>query len=178
LRDAFVQLTCSGFIFLCGLPPDFSYIFKHALIQYAAYARLLRSQRQQLHSRVAQVLKARFPHRAAAEPELLAHHHTEAGEIEQAIDYWLVAGRKALARSAMAEAVVQRTKGLELLEGLPGGPERQRREVGLQLALGQALIAAKGYAARRRDALRPGARAYELGDVSQLFQSSTGDPVP
>ena len=122
MRDALDQLTGAGLIFRRGLPPDASYLFKHALIQDAAYARLLRSQRQQLHSRVAQVLKARFPHRAAAEPELLAHHHTEAGEIEQAIDYWLVAGRKALARSAMAEAVGQLTKGLELLEGLPGGP--------------------------------------------------------
>ena len=179
LRDALDQLTGAGLIFRRGLPPDASYMFKHALIQDAAYARLLRSQRQQLHSRVAQVLKARFPHRAAAEPELLAHHHTEAGEIEQAIDYWLVAGRKALARSAMAEAVGQLTKGLELLEGLPGGPERQRREVGLQLALGQALIAAKGYAAAETGRAYARARelCYELGDVSQLFPVLYGRSV-
>jgi predicted ATPase len=129
LQEALAQLASAELIFRRGRPPDATYTFKHALVQDAAYARLLMSRRQQLHSRIAQVLKERFPDRVAAEPELLAHHHTEAGEIEPAIENWLAAGQRAIERSANAEAVAHLRRGLELVEGLPDATERARREL-------------------------------------------------
>jgi len=171
LSDALDQLTNAELIFPRGHPPYASYSFKHALIQDAAYATLVKTTRYQLHSRIAQVLKERFPDRAAAEPELLAYHHTAAGEIGQATHYWLLAGQRAIARSAMAEAVAQLTEGLELLGALPDNPERQRRELELQLALGQASVAAKGFAAPETGRAYARARelCYRLGDIKQLF---------
>ena len=98
-----------------GLPPQATYLFKHALIQDAAYQSLLRSTRQQHHQRIAQVLEAEFPETVTAQPELLAQHYTEAGLTEQAIPYWVAAGRRALQRHANREAASHATRGLELL---------------------------------------------------------------
>ena len=122
------------------------------------------------------MLEERFPETADAEPELLARHCAEAGLAERAVDYWQRAGQRALARSAMAEAVAHLTTGLEVLAGLPGGPERQRRELGLQLALGQASIAAKGFAAPETGRAYARARELcrELGDVPELFPALYG----
>ena len=145
----------------------------------AAHESLLKAQRQQLHARIVRVLEERFPETVDAEPELLARHCTEAGLAEQAVDYWQRAGQQALARSAMAEAVAQLTTGLEVLAGLPDGPERQRRELGLQLALGQASIAAKGFAAPETGRAYARARELcrELGDVPELFPALYGRSV-
>lgn len=171
LREALAQLVSAELIFRRGRPPDATYTFKHALVQDAAYAMLLKSRRQQLHARIAQVLTARFPDRVAAEPELLAHHHTEAGETELAVDNWLAAGQRAAERSANAEAVAHLRRGLELLKGLPDTVEHQRRELALQIALGTPLMATKGYGAPEADAAY--ARARELcdrvGDAAQLL---------
>ena len=111
------------------------------MVRDAAHESLLKAQRQRLHTRIVRVLEERFPTTVDAEPELLARHCAEAGLGERGVDYWQCAGQRALARSAMAEAVVQLTKGLRTLEGLPSGPARQRRELDLQVALGSALIA-------------------------------------
>jgi predicted ATPase len=119
----------------------------HALVQDAAYGTLLRGKRQELHGRVAHVLEEQWPETAEQQPELLEHHCAQAGLVEQAIAYYARAGQRAVARSAMAEAIAQLTKGLELLTGLPDSASRQRQELELRIALGRALIVAQGYAA-------------------------------
>jgi len=144
LHIALDQLVSSELVFRRGAPPEATYSFKHALVQDAAYGTLLKSRRQQLHARIAKVLEDQFPETADAQPELLAHHCTQAGLIQTAVQYWHNAGQQAIARSAMAEAIAQSTKGIALLERLPDGAERRRQELGLQLALGGALIAGRG----------------------------------
>src|SRR5262249_11796750 len=111
------------------LPPQAVYFFKHALVQDTAYQSLLKSRRQQLHQQLAQVLEKRFTEIKDTQPELLAHHYTEAGLITQALPYWQKAGQQAAARSAHAEAISHLTKGLELLKTLPDTPERTQQEL-------------------------------------------------
>src|SRR6185369_16248574 len=111
------QLTDSGLAFRRGIPPEAHYTFKHALVRDAAYESLLKSRRQALHARIARVLEERFPQTARAQPELVARHCTEAGLVGKAVEYWLKAGRQAVARSATAEAIAQLGRGLELLAG-------------------------------------------------------------
>src|SRR5450631_1316021 len=147
LDDALAQLVNALLIFRRGTPPDAEYTFKHALVQEAAYGTLLRSRRQQLHARIATTLEDQFPEIVVAQPALLARHCAEAGLAEKAVVYWLKAGQQAFARSATTEAAVQLWKGLDALDGLPDGPRRQQQELDLQLALGSALIAAKGHSA-------------------------------
>jgi predicted ATPase/class 3 adenylate cyclase len=147
LDDALTQLVRAELIFQRGTPPDAEYTFKHALVQDAAYSTLLRSRRQKLHGRIATTLESRFPEIVAAHPELMAQHCAEAGLSENAVGYWLKAGHQAVARSAMTEAVSQLQKGLGLLASLPDGDWRRQQELDLLLALRQALVAAKGYAA-------------------------------
>jgi predicted ATPase len=159
-----------------GVPPQAIYTFKHALIQDAAYESLLKSTRQHYHQRIAQVLESQFPETAEAQPELLAHHCTEAGLSEQAIGYWRHAGEKGMQRSAYVEAIGHLTKGLEVLKLLSDTPERSQDELHLQLALGPALRAAKGQAAPEIGQVY--ARAHTLcqqvGDVPQLFAVTRG----
>src|SRR5262249_14514460 len=118
------QLVAAEFLYQRGLPPQAIYTFKHALIQDAAYQSLLKSTRQQYHQRIVQVLETHFPEIATTQPELLAHHCTEAGLIEQAIPYWQRAGQHASRRSAYVEAIAHLTQGLALLETLPETSER------------------------------------------------------
>jgi predicted ATPase len=116
-------------------------------VQDAAYSTLLRGRRQQMHARIARTLEKSFQDIVQTHPELLAHHYTEAGNLEAAIPAWLLAGRRALERSALAEAVAQFHKGLALLCGMPGDTRRRRRqELDLRIALGRALIATQGHA--------------------------------
>ena len=147
LDAALDQLVVAGLAFRRGAPPQATFLFKHALVQDAAYGTLLRGKRQELHGRVAHVLEEQWPETAETQPELLAHHCAQAGLVEQAIAYYARAGQRAVARSAMAEAIAQLRKGLELLTSLPDGASRQRQELELQIALGRALIATQGYAA-------------------------------
>jgi predicted ATPase/class 3 adenylate cyclase len=171
LKAALDQLVASELVFRHGTPPEATYSFKHALVQDTAYGTLLKFRRQQLHARIARVLEEQFPETAETQPELLAHHCTEAGQIERAVDYWHQAGRQAIARSAMAEAVAQLSKGLQLLRGLSEGEDRDRQELQLQLALGMALNPLKGQAAPETG--QAYARARELcqrvGETVQLF---------
>jgi predicted ATPase len=141
LDDALAQLVGAELIYRRGTPPDAEYTFKHALVQDAAYDSLLRSRRQQLHAGIAATLEHRFPEIVAAQPALLAHHCTEAALTEQAVAYWLAAGRQALARSATAEAVSLLRRGLALVPALPDTERRREIELDLQIALGQALTA-------------------------------------
>ncbi len=159
LREALDRLTNAGLLFVRGTPPQSSYIFKHALVQDAAYGTLLRSRRQRLHARIAATLEDRFPEIVLAQPALLAQHCAEAGLAEKAVGYWLKAGQQALARSAMTEAVAQLRKGLDVLAGLPDGPWRQQQELDLQIALGSALTATTGWSAAEVDETLARARA-------------------
>jgi class 3 adenylate cyclase/tetratricopeptide (TPR) repeat protein len=154
LGDALGQLVHAGLVFPHGGPPEVSYAFKHALVRDAAYQSLLRSRRQQLHARIAQVLEERFPERATATPEIVAHHLSEAGLRDRAAAYWLRAGRLATGRSALAEAAAHLERGLETLASLPAAAERDRTELELQLALAHSLMPVEGWAAPKT------ARAY------------------
>jgi class 3 adenylate cyclase/predicted ATPase len=147
LSGALDQLVEAELIFRRGVPPEASYIFKHALVCDAAYQSLLKSRRQQLHGRIASVLEARFPELAETQPEVLAQHCAEAGLTEKAVAYWHQAGKLAAQRSALAEAVTQLHRGLELLPRLSDRAERGRLEVELQVTLGYVLMISKGVAA-------------------------------
>src|SRR5262249_41583394 len=105
LQQALAALVQAELLYQRGVPPQATYRFKHALIQDAAYQSLLKSTRQQYHQRNAQVLEAQFSETAAIQPELLAHHYTEAGLSSLAIGYWQRAGQRALERSAYLEAI-------------------------------------------------------------------------
>ena len=132
LREALDRLTNASLLFVRGTAPQSSYIFKHALVQDTAYGTLLRSPRQRLHARIAATLEDLFPAIVLAQPALLAQHCTEAGLVQQAVAYRLKAGRQALARSAMTEAVAQLRRGLGVLAGAPDGPWRRQQELDLQ----------------------------------------------
>jgi predicted ATPase len=147
LDAALDQLVVAGLAFRWGTAPQATFLFKHALVQDAAYSTLLRGKRQELHGRVAHVLEKQWPETAETQPELLAHHCAQAGMVEPAIAYYARAGQRAVARSAMVEAIAQLTKGLELLTSLPDSVSRQRQELELQIALGRALATTQGYAA-------------------------------
>jgi class 3 adenylate cyclase/tetratricopeptide (TPR) repeat protein len=147
LRKELDRLTNAGLVFVHGTTPDASYLFKHALVQDAAYGSLLRSRRQRLHSRIVTTLEERFPDIVLAQPALLAQHCQEARLPEKAVGYWLKAGQRAMAHSAMAEAVAQLRKGLDVLAVLPDGPWRRQQELDLQTALGSALSATAGWSA-------------------------------
>jgi predicted ATPase len=137
---------------------------------------LLRSTRRQYHQRIAQVLEARFPESCETQPELLAHHYTEAGVLAQAVLYWQRAGQRALRQSSNVEALGHLTQGLELLPMLPDTPERPRHELMLQLSLGAALIATKGYAAPEVERAYTRARTLcqQIGEVPRLLQVLLG----
>jgi predicted ATPase len=147
LRRGLHQLVEAEFLYQRGLPPEATYRFKHVLIQDIAYQSLLRSTRQQYHQRIAQVLEARFPALCETQPELLAHHYTEAGLAAQAVRYWQRAGQLASDRSANLEAISHCTTGIELLTTLPETPEHTQQALTLYIALGAALQMAKGHAA-------------------------------
>jgi class 3 adenylate cyclase/predicted ATPase len=148
IDDALTRLVNAELIFRRGIPPDAEYTFKHALVQEAAYSTLLRSQRQVIHGRIATTLEDKFSEMATAQPAMLARHCAEAGLIEKAVGYRLKAGQQAIvAGLAMIEAVAQLNQGLDLLNRLPEGSERDQYEISLQVALGAAFIATKGFGA-------------------------------
>ena len=134
LADALGRLADARLVFQRGAPPQAAYLFKHALVRDVAYASLLRRRRQELHAHIAAQLEARFPDIAEAQPELLAHHFTEAGLGEQAIAYWHRAGERAVARSANIEAAAHFGRGIDVLNTLPESAARDERELALQVA--------------------------------------------
>jgi class 3 adenylate cyclase/predicted ATPase len=171
LHAALNKLVEGEILYQRGPGEQVRYFFKHALIQDTAYQSLLKSTRQQYHQQIAQVLEERFPNIKENQPELLAHHYTEAGLIGQAIPYWQQAGQRATQRSANVEAISHLTKGLELLTTLPDTPERAQQELSLQIALGSPLIATKGFAAPEVASAYTRARelCQQLGETPQLF---------
>ncbi len=165
------RLVEAEIVYQRGLPPQSIYIFKHALIQDAAYQSLLKSTRQQYHQRIAQVLEAQFLETTEGQPELLAHHYTEAGLPAQAVPYWHRAAQRAAERSAHVEALAHLRQGLELLKTLPETPQRLQREVDLLIAMGASLLAVKGYAAAevRETYTYAQQLCHHLEDPYQLF---------
>ena len=176
LQAALARLTEAGLLFCRGTPPHTSYLFKHALVQDAAYGTLLRARRQELHGRIAHVVEHFFPELTEEQPELLARHYTQAGLADQAVSYWARAGRRALDRSAMIEAASLITKAIALTAKLPDNPGRARRELDLQTALGRALTATAGYAAPETGAAYARARRLceILGDTPTLVRVGYG----
>ena len=147
LHGALAQLTAAELIFVRGEPPDSRYVFKHALVQDAAYSSLLRGKRQQLHSRIAAVLEEQFAYVVETQPELIAHHFEQAGTSGPAIEYLRKAGQRAIERSANAEAIGHLKHAIDLLQSLPDNSEHKRVALELEVMLGQAMIAGRGYAA-------------------------------
>jgi predicted ATPase/class 3 adenylate cyclase len=160
LEDALEQLVRSELIFRRGESPHAVYTFKHTLVRDAAYASLLKSRRAHLHAAIANALEQQFPDIVQTQPEILAHHLTEAGLIEKAIGYWLQAGKNAAHRSANLEAIAHLRRGIELTCRLPADQGRDRSELDFQLVLGPCLIATHGPAANT--AVATFARAREL----------------
>jgi predicted ATPase len=170
------QLVDAELLYQRGRPPQARYLFKHALIQETAYQSLLKNTRQQYHQRSAQVLAGQFTEIVETQPELVAHHYTEAVLPEQAILYWQRAGQQALERSANPEAVQHLTKGLALLAKLPESPARAQEELNLQLALGPAWMATKGLGAAEVEQTYAWAWALcaQVGDTPQIFPTLRG----
>jgi class 3 adenylate cyclase/predicted ATPase len=160
LTGALNQLVEAELIDQYLLAPQTNYAFKHAMIRDAAYESLLRSRRRQYHGKIAEVLQERFSGTAEAQPELLATHCTEAGLIEQAVPLWQRAGQRALERSANQEAISHLTKGIELLGLMPVSTQQLQQELLFQVALGTAVMVAKGFASV--EAEKAWARARKL----------------
>ena len=176
LRVALARLVASELVFQRGTPPEAVYSFKHALVQDAAHASLLRKARQQLHAQIAEALEIASPEIAEGQPELLAQHYAEAGLVEKSVVHWGKAAYRSVARSALAEAAAQFQKGLDQLALLPDDRERQRQELELYSSLGSVLIAAKGFAAPETGHAYARARALweQLGSPSEFLRIPFG----
>jgi class 3 adenylate cyclase/tetratricopeptide (TPR) repeat protein len=176
LRAGLDRLAEAELLFCRGVAPQSSYLFKHALVQDAAYGTLLRARRQELHGRVAATLEQHFADLVERQPELLAHHLTAAGDTERAADQWLKAGQHAAEHLAHLEAIGHFDRGLATLAALPEGPARDGKEIELQLARGPSLFTARGYISA--EATGAYARARELAehrdDTHQLFTAVYG----
>jgi class 3 adenylate cyclase/predicted ATPase len=170
LQAGLAQLVRAELLYQRGRPPRARYIFKHALIQDAAYASLLKSTRQQVHQQVAQILEARFPALVESQPELLAQHYTAAGCTELAVRYWQRAGQHASDRSAHLEAISHFTAGIEILKTLPETSAHSQHALTLHIALGAALQIAKGQAAPEVEHAYTRARALcqQVGETPEL----------
>jgi predicted ATPase len=175
LESTLDRLVATGLLFRQGVPPHASYLFKHALVQDAAYGTLLREQRRALHARIAEALESQFAEIAERQPELLARHCTEAGLIEKAAGLWGKAGQRSLERSALTEAVAQLTRALEQIATLPTTPALRREQIKLQVALLTPLIHVKGYAAPETKAAAE--RARLLIEQAEALGEPPEDPL-
>jgi predicted ATPase len=160
LQMALERLAEAAILLVQGLPRESEYRFKHALIQDAAYEILLKSRRQVLHRRVAETLRDNVAVAAGAEPELLAHHFTQAGMTEAAIEWWGKAGQRSLERSALVEAAVQFNRALDQIAELPATPALRRERIKFQVGLANALMHVKGYGAPETKAAVEQARLF------------------
>ncbi len=171
LQSALDRLMEAGLLFRQGVPPHATYLFKHALVQDAAYGTLLREPRRALHARIAETLRDRFTTIADAEPEVVAHHFTQAAQAEAGIEWWSKAGERALRSSAYEEAIAHLEKALVLAGALAESPAQRLLRLRLQIANGQALIHARGFAAPETAAAFWRAREFASGveDVTERF---------
>jgi class 3 adenylate cyclase/predicted ATPase len=178
LGSSLDRLIAAGLLFRQGIPPDATYLFKHALVQDAAYGTLLREPRRALHARIAETLESQFTEIADNQPELLARHCTEAGQIEKAAGLWGKAGQRSLERSALIEAAEQFKRALDQIATLQTTPSLRREQIKLQVALITPVVHIKGFNAPETNAAIERARllieqANALGeppeDPLQLF---------
>jgi class 3 adenylate cyclase/predicted ATPase len=169
------RLIQSGLLFRQGVPPHATYLFKHALVQDAAYGTLLRERRRMLHARIVETLESQFTEIAESQPELLARHCSEAGLVEKAAGLWGKAGRRSLERSALVEAAEQLTRALDQIATLPATPALCREEIKLQVALITPLIHVKGYAAPETKAAAE--RAHLLIEQAEARGEPPEDPL-
>jgi class 3 adenylate cyclase len=144
LDEAMARLVDSGLVFAAGAKPQATFLFKHALVQETAYSMLLRAARKALHARIAYALEERFRSVVETRPQVLAHHFTEAGLVDQAVAYWSWAGQQSAMKSGFIEAIAHLRRGMRLIAELPDSRERKRRELELQVNLAAALMEAKG----------------------------------
>jgi class 3 adenylate cyclase/predicted ATPase len=163
LRSALVQLEAAELLFHRGELPEAVFAFKHALVQDAAYESLLKSRRQVLHRRIAEALCEQFPAIAETEPEVVAHHFTQAGLTEAAVGWWGKAGERALNRSAYSEAIAHLKKALGLVEELPDGPAQRLKRLRVQTRYGYALLHGRGHGSP--ETIDAFARARELASA-------------
>jgi predicted ATPase len=175
LGSSLDRLIRAGLLFRKGVPPHATYLFKHALVQEAAYGTLLRQPRRALHARIAGTLEDKFPEISENQPELLARHCTEAGRIEKAADLWGKAGQRSLARSALVEAVEQLSRAIAQLKTLPMDSTVRRLQIRLQVSLIPPLINIKGHAApETKEATQ---RARSLIEQSEALGEPADDPL-
>jgi class 3 adenylate cyclase/predicted ATPase len=176
IEAALSHLEDAGLIVRFGFPPDALYTFKHVMIQNAAHDSLLNSERRRLHAQIAQVLAEMYPEKAEREPELLAYHLTESGQSEPAARFWLKAGKKSAITGANLEAIGHLRRGLDVVQGNARMPDPGQMELEQRIALGTALIAAKGYAAQEVDEnyTRALSLGRELGDEQKVFTATRG----
>jgi class 3 adenylate cyclase len=160
LFSALDLLVAAGLLLRQGVPPNATYLFKHALVRDAAYGTLLREPRRALHARIVQSLENQFAETAESQPERLARHCTEAGQIEKAACLWGKAGQRSLERSALVEAAAQLARALNQIASLPGTPALRHEQIKLQVALANALMHTKGFAAPETKACLDRARSY------------------
>jgi class 3 adenylate cyclase/predicted ATPase len=176
LQASLARLVASELVFQNGTPPNAVYTFKHSLVQDAAYGSLLRTTRQELHGRIAEVLETLLPELIDSQPELFARHYVEAGLVEKSVFYWSKAGHRSVARAAIVEAAAQFQKGLDQLALLPDNPERARQELEFYSSLSAALRAAKGQGAAETGHAYARARDLweRLGSPSEFVQIPYG----
>jgi serine/threonine protein kinase/predicted ATPase len=172
LRSGLSQLVEAEILFEKGRPPRTSYLFKHALIQDAAYQSMIKTKRTQVHERIARVIESEFPETVRSQPELLAHHYSSASNPKKAITYWKEAGLRSQGRSSHAEAVGHFTRGLEQVLALPESAGRDATELGFQASLSVSLVASRGYASPDLEAVHARARelAERIEDTATLFR--------
>jgi class 3 adenylate cyclase len=175
MHAALERLAEDDILLVQGLPPESDYRFKHALIQDAAYENLLKSRRQVLHRRVAETLRDNVAVAAAAEPELLAHHFTQAEMTESAIEWWGKAGQRSLQRSALVEGIEQLTRALALIATLPATPALRRQTINFNVALITPLYHVKGAAAL--ETKMAAERARLLIEEAEALGESPEDPL-
>ena len=169
------RLIAAGLLFRQGVPPHATYLFKHALVQDAAYGTLLREPRRALHARIAQSLESQFPDITESRPELLARHCAEAGLIEKAVGLWGKAGQRSLQRSALAEAAEQLSRALAQIAASPGTASLRREQIKLQVALITPLMHLKGHAAAETKAAAE--RARLLIEQAEAIGEPPEDPL-
>jgi class 3 adenylate cyclase/tetratricopeptide (TPR) repeat protein len=176
LQAELAKLLRAEILYQKGRLPRCSYVFRHALLEDALYNSLVKSKRQQFHGRIADVLEARLMQSAATQPELLAHHFTEAGLTDRAVHYWLKAALRSRERSAEIEAISHLTRAQVVLLTLAESPERDARELELLIPLGTAYIASRGYAAPEVGPVFRRARELceRVGQPPQLFALMLG----